>query len=106
MDWKNNLTNVANKAADIFTTSRIKPPTAREQLRDRLEDMDPDDLLVEQVYMQHELLNRMEVINGEVARIRNNVVFFFWIFILSIVFWVFAFIIGGSILAAFGSAFG
>jgi len=98
MSWKTNLEAASVALNKTFT--RESPAERRQKEIERLENMDSHDLMVEQIMVTSNMLTRLEGMDRELVRIRNNVVFFFWVFILSIVFWIFALIAGlGSMMA-------
>lgn len=84
MDWKNNLKTVGKTVASAFT--EVSQVDKQQQRMDRLQSLDPDDLQVEHVMVTYELLMRLEMIDKEVVRIRNNVVFWFWVFMVGLFF--------------------
>lgn len=101
MNWKTNL-KAAKMAFSKGMTEAKKSP--RGKMIDELTGLNQEQLSIEQILVFQDMLKRLQLIDREVVRIRNNVIFFFWVFILSILFWVFMFLAGGlAALSAFGA---
>lgn len=101
MNWKTNL-----KAAKMAFSKGMAETkkTPREKMIDELTGLNQEQLSIEQILVFQDMLKRLQLIDREVVRIRNNVIFFFWVFVLSILFWVFMFLAGGlAALSAFGA---
>ncbi len=65
-----------------------------------LERLDGDDLIRELIYTMQETNVRLKYIDIDIVRIRNNVVFFFWLTILTLLGWILGLIVFGGLVAA------
>lgn len=101
MDWKTNL-----KAAKMAFSQGMKKSkmTPRQELEEDLQKMNEKEIAMEQVLMLHDINKRLAMVDKEVLRIRNNVVFFFWVTMVFFFFWIILIAVGGLAgIAAFAS---
>lgn len=99
-DFKTKLKAAKIAAGRAVSSNR---QSRRQQEIERIEEMSEVELLRESVFTQKAIKDQLLHIDKDVVRIRRNIVFFFWIFVLSFVL-TFGLILLGGMAALAGLA--